>query len=127
MELEPIQDYLAANTTLVSGQDLFIYHKPHEVEPAVQLVLDDSGNRVDSEITGRYIQRFQVIVSDPDYTRGKNRAAEIFDLLRSEVTQDWTGYCTSYIRPMSLPINYRRSAGDVVEWSINFETLLFIP
>ena len=120
MNLKPLQDYIAAHTDLVFGQDLFEYSLPARVTKAVVLVLEPANAYVDHEIPGLFKNRFQVIVRDPVFDDGRARADELFDLLKFE-NVDLTEYKVDYCRPRHKPLPFSRSAGDTVEFSINFE------
>lgn len=62
MDLDPIQDWVAANSTLQAGVDLFTYSMPQGVKKGVLLLLEVPDGKVDHEIPGRYWSRIQVIV-----------------------------------------------------------------
>ena len=125
MDLYPIQDFVETNTSLTIGVDLFVFSIPHGIDKGVLLTREVSETRVDHEIPGRSQSRFQVIVRDPDHETGKALAYELYWLLWIREFTDWTDFCTNYIRPRHEPVAFRRSDGDVIEWSINYETDFF--
>lgn len=127
MKLEPIQDKVEAATDLTSGTDLFIYSMPNSVQTGVMISIDDDSGKADHEIPGRYWTEVQIVSRSSDYIAARDRAYELMNVLRSETVEDYGEYCTNYFRPTTLPIPYRRSDGDLVEFSINFEVLLFTP
>lgn len=129
MQLELIQDHLAASTDLVTGLDLFVYDvidDPSRRE-TVLIVPETSRSFVDHEVPGRYEFDFQIIVRNDDYVAAIRRANEIFSLLESRgrgvplVFPDWI---FEYVRARHLPIPYRRSDAGAIEVSMNFSTLL---
>lgn len=121
MKLEPIQDYIDAETDLTTGVDLFVHSMPADVKQGVLIVTESAGNRVDHEVKGVFLGRYQVIVRDSDMARCSARAYEMFDLL-DLVETDMTEYVITYSRPRHTPnVIGGRSKGDLIEMSINYD------
>ena len=120
MNLDPICDYIAANTDLVVAENLFSYSIPAQVSNAVLLVAESANGFVDHEIPGIFKNRYQVIVRDAVYETAKTRADELFDLLNLREV-DMGEYVVTHSLPRHKPFPFRRSDGDLVEFSINFD------
>ena len=120
MNLDPIADYLAANSDLAVGVDLFTYSMPPFVDAGVLLVAEMTHSFVDHEMPGIFKNRYQAIVRDSVYDTGKARADEIFAKLYLR-NVDLGEYVVTYSRPLNQPIPFSRSEGDLVEFSVNFE------
>tara|TARA_R110000851_G_scaffold59347_11_gene137423 strand:- start:12744 stop:13127 length:384 start_codon:yes stop_codon:yes gene_type:complete len=121
MKLEPISQYIEDNTNLELGVNLFTHSMPPDVNEGVLVVTESAGNRVDHEVIGVYLGRFQTIIRSQNYGTGTARAYEVFNLLNmSEV--DLTEYVVTYSRPRHTPHPIGgRSTGDLIELSINFD------
>lgn len=120
MNLEPISNYIAANTDLEQGTTLFDYVMPSGIKSGVLLISEPSLNQVDQEIKGVVRGRFQAVVRGKSFTEGKTRAKELFDLLNL-LEMDLTEYTVTYCRPIAEPFPFARSEGANVEFSVNFE------
>ena len=120
MNLDPIRDYIAANTTLTVGKDLFSYSMPPQVDKGVLILTEAAGNRVDHEVKGVFKGRYQIIVRDTDYDIGMLRANQMFNLL-DLLEENMGTYVVTYSRPRHTPLPFSRSEGDLIEFSINFD------
>lgn len=120
MNLDPIRDYIASNSDLITGKDLFSYFSPHTAQSSVLLVTGATGNMPDHEVKGVFKGRYQVIVRDPNYDAAKARASALYDLLNLLET-DMGEYVVTYSRPRNTPVPFSRSEGDLVEFSINYD------
>lgn len=121
MRLEPITEYVAANTSLTEGVNLFTHTMPADVSFGVILVTEGAGNYVDHEVKGVFKGRYQAIIRGTDYDQATDLAYEIFELLNLQEV-DMTTYVLTYSRPRHTPIPIGgRSKGDLIELSINFD------
>lgn len=120
MNLHPIRDYIAANTSLKVGETLFSYSIPADVDVGVLVVSEPAGNRVDHEIKGVFKGRYQIIVRDKDFDSGMLRANQLFTLL-DLIETDMYEYVVTYSRPRNTPLPFARSDGDLIEFSINYD------
>lgn len=118
-----IQDFIADNTDLVVGQTIFCRSMPAGVSRAVLVLLDHYDGEADQEIPGRYFQPYQLVVRDPDSSAGLVRANELMVLLRREIPVELDTVKMINSRPRHLPLDYRRSDGDLIEWSLNFDAV----
>jgi hypothetical protein len=121
MDLFVVQDYISTQLPkLEQGRDLFVYSMPETVSKGVLLVAETANARVDDDIPGLFHNRFQVIVRHVDYTEGYAQAKALFDTLNVRM-KVMGAYRFDYIKPMHLPIPYRRGASDQLEFSVNFQ------
>lgn len=121
MRLEPIAEFIENNTNLIRAKTLFVHSMPAGVNPAVLMVTENAGNRVDHEVKGVFLGRYQVIVRDASYSNCSTRAYELFSLLYL-LEENMGEYVVTYSRPRHTPNPIGgRSAGDLVELSINFD------
>lgn len=120
MKLEPIATYLEGQTTLVTGQTLFVYSMPDTIRRGVLLRLPLTGTPIDHEIPGRYFTSLQAVIRDNDYTRGETTANTVKDALDLRHVQVGDMFLT-YLRPRHLPIPFPRAESDLIEFSVNFD------
>jgi hypothetical protein len=120
MNLQSISTYLAEANLGVEGETLFINQMPGNCNVGMLLRGAPSGTQIDHELPGLYKTAFQVICRAPDYLDGKDLADDVFHLLNVLETVIGDEHYL-YLRPRHLPISYRPSDGDYVEWSMNFD------
>ena len=119
MNLQPIRDYIGDNTDMTVGEDLFTFSMPPQVKEGVIVVTETAGQHVDHYMPGIFKGRYQIISRSPDYDAAYDRAQELFDLLNMREV-DLGDYVVTYSMPRHTPMPYRRSEGDLVECSVNF-------
>lgn len=121
MKLEPIAKFIEDNTDLTRAVNLFVHSMPPTVTEGVLIVTENAGNRVDHELIGVFMGRYQTIIRGSDYNQVTNRAYELFVLLNL-IEENLTDYVVTYSRPRHTPNPIGgRSKGDLIEMSINFD------
>jgi hypothetical protein len=109
----------------VAGQSLFVHEMPAECKVGILVRLPLTGIKIDHELPGYHRGSTQFIVRAPSHTVGQPLAdALLAAFTLNEVTlldAEGKGMHLKHMLPKTLPIVYRRSDGNGVEWSINFE------
>ena len=126
MDLNPLVRYLENQGVGVVGKDLFSFSMPDSVTRGVVLMAPLSGVKVDNELGRCYFEgKFQAIIRDPSYQDGYERAEEV----RNALTKDYLvveGQTFKKIHPKHLPVPFKRSDGNQIEFSINFDIVFVV-
>lgn len=119
MNLKPIYDLL---TPKLPSEKIFMYHMPEKTTRGIQILHNLNGAKLDQEIVGQRSGRFQIIVRETNFQSGYALAKQVMDALKVDrVTQGLTYF--HFITPLHDPVGYPKSAGDFIEFSVNFETI----
>lgn len=121
-----LQDYLAEETDLVSGQTLFAHTAPANAPRCVLLLLDRYNSSADEDLIGSFYLPYQVIIRDPSLDVATERAWEIVSLLRREEPLLFDGGAMVRSALSQPPIPYRPSSGDIIEISVNFTSVFHV-
>jgi hypothetical protein len=109
----------------VQGETLFVYQMPATCAKGILLKLPLIGTPIDHELPNYYRGTMQIIVRSPVQSEGDALAKSIMTALtlHGVTLLDGAGKGMSIKRmlPATLPIVYRRSDGNGIEWSLNFE------
>ncbi len=113
--------------------DIFVSSMPSIVKSGILIKLPLARPpKFDPYIPGRYKSNLQILVRAPNYLEGKELSDRIFkeytDYGRREYKNQFgkVEFVIDQIFPEALPINYPRSDGGEIEWSINFELFFHI-
>ena len=119
MKLEPISQLLIDEGVVTGNGDIFLFEMPSECKKGILMKLPLQGVPVDPELPLYYRCDFQVIVRAQKHADGYPLA----ELVRQKLTFTERTVGTLHIqelRPLTLPISYRRSDGNGLEWSLAF-------
>lgn len=125
MKLDEILSYIEQEVPELSiGTSLFQHSMPEGVDGV--LVRDNPyGSVINHELPKYRKNRFQVIVRAKDFLTASNLADTISSVLTiSEKVMP--GMEVRYIRPRHDPVSYPVSAGNYVEFSINFDAVFVL-
>lgn len=122
MKFEPIVELLLDTvSSLKSGTSLFINNMPIG-KTGVLLKEGYGGIEIDGYIPDLRRGRFTVAVRDTTYPKAKALAEEVMGVLTMK-EQTLTGMHVKTCRPLTEPISYQNSVGDMYEFSINFSVV----
>lgn len=122
MKFEPIVELLQDNVSyLKAGTNLFINNLPTGTT-GVLLKEGYGGIEIDGYIPDLRRGRFMVAVRDVSYQKAKAICEEITGVLTMKEVS-LTGMNVKTCRPLTEPISYRNSTGDMYEFSINFSVV----
>lgn len=133
MNLDCIAQVLInASLATALGVDLFEHHIPESATEGLLMKLPMDGIKVNHYVDGFYRGRFQIILRSKSHADGDIKAPLINAALtfRERTFIDSNGHLLMNILqclPTTLPVVYPRSAGNVYEWSCNFEAQYFMP
>ncbi|MDX5368162.1 MAG: minor capsid protein [Alphaproteobacteria bacterium] len=116
--LVPLADYLDSEGLATPGVDLFIAHKPSDVNEGILLREYDGSS--DPELTGLYRTGFQGVFRSVAYETGVALAMQIATALtirQKALGQVWVYECY----PRSVPIPVGREASGVETFVVNFD------
>lgn len=118
MNLVPIYNLLRSK---VSGEAVYMYNMPENVTRGIEILHNLNGAMLDQEMWGYRKGKFQTIVREKNFQSGYSLAKQVMDALKvSRVTQGST--YIHFITPLHDPVAFPKSAGDFIEFSINYET-----
>lgn len=120
MNLLPIAQTLEEAGVGVMAETIFINMIPIDCQEGVLLRNKLSGTYIDYELPGYYKTRFQVIVRTKSVPVGEERMAQVFDALTLCEAQVTDMYIR-YLRPVTMPITFPLSKGNLLEISADFE------
>lgn len=124
MNLEALSDHIVSLNLGVPGQTLFLHEMPADCHRGILLRLPLIGISVDHELPKYFRGEFQAIVRDKSHSSGAQLAQDLFDAFTlgkmTLLNQTGQGMRFNHLHPKTLPIKYRRSDGNGIEWSINF-------
>lgn len=104
------------------GIDMFAHQMPLEVSEGILIKDRFSGDRIDHELPGWREGGFQLVVRAKDFQTGKTLAQQAMGVLNFiETPLDATCHI-KYMRPRHEPVSYPISPGNLIEFSVNFET-----
>lgn len=109
------------------GRTLFIGTVPGTATRAVMLRTPLSGTPIDPSIPGRYRGQVQVVVRHADAAAGNLEAAQVQRLLTVQSREHYPATSERGIVhldlcfPRTLPVQYPRLDGNLIEWSQSFD------
>jgi hypothetical protein len=109
-------------TKLRPGHEIFVHAFPPKAS-GVLIILDRLEGVTDTDMPGRYFQPFQIIVRNADLVKGRELAWKLFAHFDIEVPAELPSSVLSRCKPKHMPLPFRRSDGDIVEWSVNFDAI----
>lgn len=124
MKLEIIADFLVAGGFGTIGTDIFLYEMPPDCKKGILIRMPPDSGRIDYYLPGYFKHTVQVIVRDQVHQDGH----DLSDLLqttlnfgRQQITTASGSITFNFMRLGRLPVRYPRSAGNGIEWSLNFD------
>lgn len=126
MNLDCMAQYLInAKLATALGVDIFEYHMPENISQGILLKTAMEGIPVHSYLKDYFNGRFQVILRAAQHGDADAIAASICKTLtfQEQTFLDSSGTLLMHVllcRPITLPIVYPRSTGNLYEWSCNF-------
>lgn len=128
MKIEEFKDHFSANNSqgLQNAVNLFVYSMPERVQEGAVFLHEPSLIEAVHETPGIFKGRIQVITRSKDYSRGYDMARDAFKVMKMNGTQ-LASIFVDYCRPLGTPTSYRRSAGDLIEFSVNFDVRYHDP
>lgn len=122
MRVEPLIDYLEAQSVGSKGKDLFANFFPQKTELAVMIHSGLMATPIDAELPlYRAAAKFQVVVRCRDYAAGFALMQAITDALITEQRRQIGNMLFNFIRPFHEPLDYPLSTGNLIEISVNFD------
>lgn len=111
----------------LSESNVFREYMPADIKSGVLIRSPLSGIKIDPNIPGWYKPRLQMIVRHHDIEAGINLAGQVVKAVRVEKSEIHEQTENGRVRvaiftPEHLPIQFPRSDGNGIEWSINFTT-----
>jgi len=123
LNLKPF--HTIAKTALPSEKILMV-SMPDSIKRGILLLPGAGGALHDPEIPCRRKARLQAVIRETEYQRGYDLALLVSAALtKSRFTSE--GVYIATIEPLHDPIFYKRSLGDYIEFSVNFETIFNLP
>ena len=127
MKLELLAQYLDDEDVARQGRDLFVHFMPEEVTEGVMLKARFQPTERMIDLPDYYKTGFQVIIRASNYIDGNAMADRVSSVLTlGQITmgdEDEYQQLFRYIRPLHQPIVYPLSRADLLEFSVNFETV----
>lgn len=123
MNLLPIANKLQTDALGVMGKSIFINMIPVECPRGILLRNPLQGTRIDYELPGYYKTQFKVIVRAQDYADGDAFTKSVFTSLTSPSEQMLGTMRVVYMRPLTLPVVFPLSKGNLLEFSADFEVV----
>lgn len=120
MNLKPFYDLLKSK--LPPNEVLFMYHMPETVKRGILVLHSLTGARFDNDINGYKKAKFQLIIREVDFQSGYALAKQAMTALKVERVTQGLAYF-HFINPLHDPVAFPKSAGDFIEFSVNFETI----
>ena len=121
MNLEAVAKLVHDARLATLKKNLFIEAMPAKVNEGVMFRSDYYGTPIDHELPGYRKTEFQMIVRSAKYKDGRDLAVAISNLLTFGEKQV-SGMAFQFLRPIHEPVSYPLSQGDLLEFSVNFET-----
>lgn len=122
MNLRPFADYVQSHLT---SQKVYVFNMPHDQKIGILLLQGFQGAKRWDELPQYRKAEFQVIVRHTNYEAGYALAKsveEVLDIRRLTLTSSVGNLYVHHATPCHDPVSYPRSSGDVIEFSIRFET-----
>lgn len=132
MKLDLIAQLLADAGLGTIGVDIFAHSMPADCEKGIMLRNPLDGVPVNAYLPGYYRTKLQAIVRAPTFAEGdelSKRAGALLKMFNRRFT-DQAGNLVlkvNHIYPEKLPINYPRSPGQGIEFSLNFHACYVMP
>lgn len=120
MNLMPLINLIEGEGLGSQGEDLFLQMLPAEAEQAILLRPPLSGTKIDHELKNFYRGEFQMIVRSHGYVAGEELAKKVVQAITLD-NQQVEGQFFHYCRPMTLPVAFPLSKGNLVEHNVRFE------
>lgn len=122
---EAVASHLQAQGVGVIGQDIFAGFMPERVKQGILILTPLQGIPIDFELPGYRRGSFQVVVRDTERQRCLTKANEVSNALNmDETTIDTVLF--RYVRAKHDPVVYPMSKGNLLEGSVNFETVYIL-
>jgi hypothetical protein len=118
MNLLPLRNFLLER---VQGESIYVFHMPFSVKTGVLLLHNLNGAKLDCELPGYKKAKFQAIVRSPKFEEGYQLSKEIMTALNGVRRGTLDGVYYYYIKPIHDPVAFPTSAGDNIEFSVNYE------
>lgn len=128
MNLMPIANLISDAALATPGVNLFVNMYPADVTLGVLLLSSPDGTKINYDLPAYRRGEFQVIVrvASSDFVTGETLIKDIVRLLTVESETQLDLVMAKHIHPLHEPISYRASAGNNVEFSVNFEMVYVI-
>lgn len=128
MNLVPIATLISDAGLATPGVNLFVNMYPADVSLGVLLLAPFSGTKINYDLPKYRKGEFQAIVRviASDFALGQTLIKEITDLLTIEKVTELDLIQVKRVHPLHEPVVYRVSAGNNVEFSVNFEMIYII-
>lgn len=119
MNLLPLAEKLEADGLGILAETIFINMIPVEAPIGILLRNDLRGTEIDYELPGYFKTNFQTIVRAPDYVTGHALIEQVSAALMLSEQQVGSMYF-KFLRPRTKPVVFPLSAGNLLEFSVNF-------
>ncbi|MGZ8497414.1 MAG: phage tail terminator protein [Candidatus Binatia bacterium] len=120
MNMNPFCDLLIAS---MPGVEIFTYHLPETVREGVLLLHNLNGAQRDPTIPHYKKAKFQAVVRSDNFESGYALSSQIIATFEAVKGHTAGNVLIHFIRPLHDPVAFPKSKGDLVEFSVNFETV----
>jgi Bacteriophage minor capsid protein len=120
MNLIPLRNFLLDK---VQGESIFVFHMPFSVKTGVLLLHNLNGAKLDCELPGYKKAKFQAIVRSSNFETGYQLSKDISKAFQGAKRITLDGVFYYFIKPIHDPVAFPTSAGDNIEFSVNYETI----
>lgn len=120
MNLVNIADKLEGLGLGVQGVSVFINHFPAQATPGILLRERLVGAQINHDLPGYIKFSFQAIVRASNYSTAELLANQVALGLKIQ-NQTMGTWKVNYIRPQSIPVPFRLSIGEIIEYNIDFD------
>lgn len=125
MNLIPFAKMLEDATLGIRGQSIFVNSMPAACMRGVLLREKIKGTTIDYELPGYFRAKYQIIVRCVDYLTGEQLMEKVFACLTlSEQDVETVHY--NYSRPITEPVSFPLSEGNLLEFTADFDTAYYI-
>lgn len=119
MNLDPFAEYLR----LLISESVFVWHMPENYEVGVLLLSSLPGSKLHETIPCYKRGKFNAIIRHRDYQSGYSLSKQVSEHLKMNRQNLDEGLINvKFCRPTHDPVAFPSSKGDLIEFSINFET-----
>lgn len=121
MNLMPLIELLESTGHDARGSTIFLNMMPSQAENAILLRSPPQGTLIDYELPGYYRTEFQLIVRGHHFAETESL---IKQAVQSLTLKDATvgPYYFNYCRPRTEPVSFPLSDGNLLEFSVTFDT-----
>lgn len=126
MNLMPISQYLEDNNFGIQAKNIFINQLPLECPNGILLRNKLQGTHIDYELPGYYKSHFKLTVRSDNYLKGNQQLNDVVTFLTLQEKQIDTMYF-KFMRPTTLPTVFPISKGNLIEFTLDFETAFIVP